>query len=50
MCQDIGNVSGNIVSGGERNRLVTIATNRHFPAREVEVYGPLNLWLTVENR
>jgi hypothetical protein len=37
MCQDIGNISGNIGSGGERKRLVAIATNGHFSAREVEV-------------
>jgi hypothetical protein len=50
MCQDIGNISGNIGSRGERKRLVAIATNGHFPAREVEVYEPLNLWLTQQNR
>jgi hypothetical protein len=37
MCQDIGNVSGNIGSGSERKRIVAIATNGHFPAREIEV-------------
>jgi len=36
-CQDIGNVSGNVGSGGEWNRLVAIVTNRHFSAREIEV-------------
>src|SRR6266566_1617978 len=50
MCQDIGNISGNIGSGGERKKLVAIATNGHFPAREIEVYGPLDLWLTRQNR
>ena len=43
MCQDIGNISGNIGSGGECKRLVAIATNGHFPAREIEVYEPLDL-------
>ena len=43
MCQDIGNVSGNIGSGGERHRLVAITTNGHFPAREIEIYEPLDL-------
>ena len=37
MCQDIGNVSGNIVSGGERNLVVTIATDGYFPARKIEI-------------
>ena len=46
MCQDVGNISRNIASGGERKRLVAIATNGHFPAREIEVYEPLDLWLT----
>ena len=46
MCQDIGNESGNIGSGGERHRLVAIATNGHFPAREIEVYEPFDVWLT----
>jgi hypothetical protein len=50
MCQDIGNVSGYIGPGGERHRLVAIATNRHFPAREIEVYEPLDLWLKLQNR
>jgi hypothetical protein len=49
MCQDIGNISRNIGSGGERKRLVAIATNGHFPAREIEVYEPLGLWLTGQN-
>jgi hypothetical protein len=40
MCQDIGNVSGNIGSGGERHRLVAVATNGHSPAREIEIYEP----------
>ena len=43
MGQDIGNISGNVSSGGERKRLVAIATNGHFPAREIQVYGPLDL-------
>ena len=43
MCQDIGNISGNIGSGGERKGLGTIATNGHIPAREIEVYEPLDL-------
>ena len=50
MCQDIGNISGNIGSGGERKGLGTIATNGHFPAREIEVYEPLDLRLTGQNR
>jgi hypothetical protein len=50
VCQDIGNISGNIGSGGERKRLVAIATNGHFPAREIEVYQPLDPWLTGQNR
>ena len=37
MCQDIRHLSGNIGSGGERKKLVAIATNGHFPAREIEV-------------
>jgi hypothetical protein len=37
MCQDIGNISGNISSGGERKRFVAISTNGHFPAREIKV-------------
>jgi len=37
LCQDIGHVSGNIGSRGERNRLVAIVTSGHFPAREIEV-------------
>jgi hypothetical protein len=37
MCQDIGDISGNIGSGGERKRLVAIATNGHFPAPEIKV-------------
>jgi hypothetical protein len=49
MCQDIGNVSGNIGSGGERHRLVAIATNGHFPARKIEVYEPLGLRLKGQN-
>ena len=43
MRQDIGNVSGNISSAGERHQLVAIATNRHSPAREIEIYEPLDL-------
>jgi hypothetical protein len=50
MCQDIGNISGNIGSGGKRHLLVTIATNGHFPARKIEVYEPLDLWLKLQNR
>jgi hypothetical protein len=50
MCQDIGNISGNIGPGRERKRLVAIATNGHFPAREIEVNGTLDLWLTGQNR
>jgi hypothetical protein len=41
MCQHIGNISRNVSSGGERKRFVAIATNRHFPASEIEVYEPL---------
>jgi hypothetical protein len=44
VCQDIGNISGNIGSGGERKSLVAIATDGHFPACEIEVYvsiGPV---------
>ena len=46
MRQDVGNISRNIGSGGERKRLVPIATNGHFPAREIEVYEPLGMRLT----
>jgi hypothetical protein len=35
--QDIGNISRNIGSGGERNLLVAVVTNGHLPARDVEV-------------
>ena len=35
--QDVGNISGNVGSRGERNRLVAVASNNHFPARDVEV-------------
>jgi hypothetical protein len=35
--QDIGNKSCNIGPGGERNLAVTVATDGHFPARDVEV-------------
>ena len=46
MCQDIADKSGNIDSGGERERLVAIATNGYFPAREIKIYEPLDVWLT----
>ena len=44
--QDIGNISGNIRSGGKRKRLVAIATNGHFPALDVEVEVASSLWST----
>ena len=50
MCQDIGNISGNIGSGGERHLLVPIATNGHFPACEIEVYKPFDPWLNLQDR
>ena len=50
VCQDVGNISGNIGSGGERRRLVAIATNGYFPAREIEVYKPLGLWSTGQRK
>jgi hypothetical protein len=50
MCQDIGNISGNVSSGGERKSLVSISTNGYFPAREIEVYEPLDLYLARQNR
>ena len=43
MSQNIGIVSGNVGSGGERNRLVAISANRHLPAREIQVYEPSDI-------
>jgi hypothetical protein len=44
--QDVGNISGNIGSGGECDLLVAVTANGHFPARDVEIEEPLDLWLT----
>ena len=44
--QDVGNVSGNIGSGGECDLFVAVTTNGHFPARDVEIEEPLDLWST----
>jgi hypothetical protein len=49
MCQDIGHISGNVDSGGERNLFIAVATNGYFPARNVEVKEPLELWLSGRN-
>ena len=35
--QDIGNISGSIWSVARRNLGVAVATNRHFPSRDIEV-------------
>jgi hypothetical protein len=47
--QDIGNKSRNIRSGGEGNLLVAVTTNGYFPARDIKVEHPLNLWLDERN-
>ena len=39
--QDVGNISGDVGSGGECDLLVAVATNGHFPARDIKV--PLGL-------
>ena len=43
MCQDIGHISGNIESGGERNLFIAVPTNRYFPTCDVEGKGPLEV-------
>ena len=43
--QNIGNVSGDIGSRGERDLFVPIATNGHFPAGNVKVQESFGLWL-----
>jgi hypothetical protein len=43
MCQDIGHISGNVDSGGERNLFIAIATNGYFPTLDVEIKGPLEV-------
>ena len=40
MCQDIGHISGNIESGGERDLFIAVATNGYFPTSDVEVKVP----------
>jgi len=47
--QDIGNKSRNIRPGGEGNLLIAVTTNRYFPARNIKVEDPLNLWLDGRN-
>jgi hypothetical protein len=49
VCQDIGNKSRNIRSGGEGNLLVAVTTNGYFPARDIKVEDPLNLSLDGRN-
>ena len=41
MRQDVGNISRNIESGGERVLFVAVATHSHFPACDVERKVPL---------
>src|SRR6266849_3589424 len=43
MRQDIGHISSNIESGGERNLFIAVATNGYFPTCDVEVKGPLEV-------
>ena len=43
MCQDIGHISSNIESGGERDLFIAVATNGYFPTSDVEVKGPLGV-------
>jgi hypothetical protein len=50
VCQNIGNISGNIGPGRERNSLVAVSTNGHFPTRDIEVEVALVLWLTRRKR
>ena len=40
MCQDVGHISGNIESGGERDLFIAVATNGYFPTLGVEVNKP----------
>ena len=40
--QDIGYISCGIGSGGERNLLVAIATDGHFPTQDIELYEPVD--------
>jgi hypothetical protein len=46
MCQDIGHISGNINSGGERDLFIAVATNGYFPTSNVEVNDPLEVFVS----
>jgi hypothetical protein len=50
MHQHVGNISGNIRVGGRQDLLVSVATNGHFRAKDIDVKEPLDLWLTGPNR
>jgi hypothetical protein len=39
--QDIGYISGGIGSGGERNLLVPITCDGHFPTQDIELSEPV---------
>jgi hypothetical protein len=43
MRQDMGHISGDIGSGGERNLFIAIATNGYFPTSDIEVIDPLEV-------
>jgi hypothetical protein len=46
MCQDIGHISGNINSGGERDLFIAVATSGYFPTSDVEIIDPLEVFVS----
>ena len=48
--QDVGNISRNIGPGRERYLLVTVASSRYFPARDVEAKGSLYSLLPAKSK